>query len=540
MPRQSSDDQDKHDPTDELPVLLETVAFEDAPLPEDTAQHAALYPARAEEPNQAAALRTDLAVRSAKIEELETEIARLKDRCGELEGQIAPKEASIRDLGRTLAAMRQSVEAHTATERQLAAQLAEREARLTELAGNDSRLRQELDELRATAVATEGNAARLEESLSPDGRAHAAMQELLEDNAALAAYIAGRRRWWDEIEAEQSALAARVTALEHELATSSALRERAETLAAQETRRATGLRAELVAIAHRLETAERDLARARRSEGELTPQPPTTAQPATEPVARSATTSAAEPATAATAARGVAGSAEPAVESAFEVIAQLEGQVEFKRQQVAAQLVELRDREHRLRAATTELERLRGELTAMRADLDHGKADMVRLERAVLDKDRALEARDARIATLQDELSQRLGALQKLNAMAPSLQAAAVKAPERSRGVEPNVESAPAPALICLTGGAPKRFALSKKHVTVGRGAHCDLQVLTHFVSREHARISLVGDQVLIEDLGSRNGVFVNSVRIDRQELRHGDLVTIGETQFRFVESRAH
>jgi pSer/pThr/pTyr-binding forkhead associated (FHA) protein len=44
----------------------------------------------------------------------------------------------------------------------------------------------------------------------------------------------------------------------------------------------------------------------------------------------------------------------------------------------------------------------------------------------------------------------------------------------------------------------------------------------------------------LIEDLGSRNGVFVNSVRVDRRQLQQGDLVTIGETQFRFVESMAH
>jgi pSer/pThr/pTyr-binding forkhead associated (FHA) protein len=44
----------------------------------------------------------------------------------------------------------------------------------------------------------------------------------------------------------------------------------------------------------------------------------------------------------------------------------------------------------------------------------------------------------------------------------------------------------------------------------------------------------------LIEDLGSRNGVFVNSVRVDRRHLQQGDLVTIGETQFRFIESMAH
>jgi pSer/pThr/pTyr-binding forkhead associated (FHA) protein len=66
------------------------------------------------------------------------------------------------------------------------------------------------------------------------------------------------------------------------------------------------------------------------------------------------------------------------------------------------------------------------------------------------------------------------------------------------------------------------------------------LQIVTHFVSREHARLTVSGDATLIEDLGSRNGVFVNSVRVDRRQLQQGDLVTIGETQFRFVESMAH
>src|SRR3990170_3291465 len=102
MPRQSSDDRD-NDHTDELPVLLETVVLEDATVPEDTADHTALYQPRGDEHTQAAALRTDLAVRSAKIEELEAEIVRLSDRCRELESQLGPKEASIRDLGRTLA-----------------------------------------------------------------------------------------------------------------------------------------------------------------------------------------------------------------------------------------------------------------------------------------------------------------------------------------------------------------------------------------------------------------------------------------------------
>jgi pSer/pThr/pTyr-binding forkhead associated (FHA) protein len=101
-------------------------------------------------------------------------------------------------------------------------------------------------------------------------------------------------------------------------------------------------------------------------------------------------------------------------------------------------------------------------------------------------------------------------------------------------------DHAPAPVLICLTGDAPKRFALTKKSIIVGRGAHCDLQIITHVVSREHARITVDEGIAIIEDVGSRNGVFVNSVRVDRQALQQGDLITIGDAQFRFIDSMAH
>jgi pSer/pThr/pTyr-binding forkhead associated (FHA) protein len=96
------------------------------------------------------------------------------------------------------------------------------------------------------------------------------------------------------------------------------------------------------------------------------------------------------------------------------------------------------------------------------------------------------------------------------------------------------------PTLVCLTGDAPKHLALTKKTITIGRGNDCDIQIVTHFVSREHARVTTERGAVIIEDLASTNGVFVNSIRIDRHELHHGDLLTIGETQFRFLESVAH
>jgi pSer/pThr/pTyr-binding forkhead associated (FHA) protein len=58
---------------------------------------------------------------------------------------------------------------------------------------------------------------------------------------------------------------------------------------------------------------------------------------------------------------------------------------------------------------------------------------------------------------------------------------------------------------------------------------------VTHSVSREHARLKHENGKVIIHDCGSRNGVFVNSVRVKRHELEHGDSITIGDAHFRFL-----
>jgi hypothetical protein len=92
----------------------------------------------------------------------------------------------------------------------------------------------------------------------------------------------------------------------------------------------------------------------------------------------------------------------------------------------------------------------------------------------------------------------------------------------------------PAATLVCLTSDPPAEYRVGSSALLIGRSPHCDIRITTHFVSREHARILRDRQQVLIEDLGSKNGVFVNAVRVERGALRHGDLVTIGETQFRF------
>jgi len=70
---------------------------------------------------------------------------------------------------------------------------------------------------------------------------------------------------------------------------------------------------------------------------------------------------------------------------------------------------------------------------------------------------------------------------------------------------------------------------------TIGR-KECDIILNDEKVSRKHASIIVVsGDQYAVTDLASRNGTFVNGVRLTRRNLQHNDLIRIGNTTLRFT-----
>jgi len=68
--------------------------------------------------------------------------------------------------------------------------------------------------------------------------------------------------------------------------------------------------------------------------------------------------------------------------------------------------------------------------------------------------------------------------------------------------------------------------------VGVGREDDNVIRILDDaYVSSHHARISVVGDGVVVDDLGSRNGTFLNGAKLsDRRPLRIGDRLQIGYT----------
>lgn len=76
-------------------------------------------------------------------------------------------------------------------------------------------------------------------------------------------------------------------------------------------------------------------------------------------------------------------------------------------------------------------------------------------------------------------------------------------------------------------------FALYAKTV-LGRDGSCDITIPGTHLSRRHAEITIAGNKLLIKDLGSANGTFVNGQRItEAAELRAGDHVKFDVLIFR-------
>ena len=75
-----------------------------------------------------------------------------------------------------------------------------------------------------------------------------------------------------------------------------------------------------------------------------------------------------------------------------------------------------------------------------------------------------------------------------------------------------------------------KSFDVSEELV-VGRAEKCHIVLDDTYVSQMHARIFSKGEAIMIEDLGSTNGTYLNRRRITSpSELQRGDHVKIGKT----------
>jgi pSer/pThr/pTyr-binding forkhead associated (FHA) protein len=96
-----------------------------------------------------------------------------------------------------------------------------------------------------------------------------------------------------------------------------------------------------------------------------------------------------------------------------------------------------------------------------------------------------------------------------------------------------------APLLTVVAGAANVNSLKLGEHdrpYLVGRAKTCDLHIKVDELSREHASFTRGSNGIMVRDLGSKNGVLVNGVRITEQRLADGDLILMGPLKLRLTD----
>jgi predicted component of type VI protein secretion system len=80
--------------------------------------------------------------------------------------------------------------------------------------------------------------------------------------------------------------------------------------------------------------------------------------------------------------------------------------------------------------------------------------------------------------------------------------------------------------------GEDIKLPITTKPIVLGRGIETDIRVEDDEVSRAHCAVWMEGEKLLVKDLRSRNGTFVNDERIVESGVKPGDRIRIGHCEF--------
>ena len=93
--------------------------------------------------------------------------------------------------------------------------------------------------------------------------------------------------------------------------------------------------------------------------------------------------------------------------------------------------------------------------------------------------------------------------------------------------------------ILSLDGQVMAEYNMNKERYTIGRLPDNDIRIDNPAVSGHHSLIINILNDSFLEDLNSTNGTYVNGKLIKKHALQHGDVLTCGHHQLRFVEDDA-
>jgi len=94
--------------------------------------------------------------------------------------------------------------------------------------------------------------------------------------------------------------------------------------------------------------------------------------------------------------------------------------------------------------------------------------------------------------------------------------------------------------IVTLSGEHPREVRLTEKRALIGRSDLSDIVIPDQFASNQHALLIRDRNAVVIVDLKSRNGTFVNSRRVQSKVLLHNDIISIGDHRLKMVYAAGH
>ncbi len=91
--------------------------------------------------------------------------------------------------------------------------------------------------------------------------------------------------------------------------------------------------------------------------------------------------------------------------------------------------------------------------------------------------------------------------------------------------------------ILSMNGQNMAEYNMSKERYTIGRLPDNDVRIDNPTVSGHHSLIINILNDSFLEDLNSTNGTYVNGKLIKKHALQHGDVVTVGKHQLRYVDA---
>lgn len=90
---------------------------------------------------------------------------------------------------------------------------------------------------------------------------------------------------------------------------------------------------------------------------------------------------------------------------------------------------------------------------------------------------------------------------------------------------------------LIVRGGSRPRELILVDRLIVGRDPSCDIaETSDPLLSRRHAAFEVDQADVVVRDLGSRNGILVNGAKAKTARLSDGDVVQVGHLQVKYVD----